>query len=206
MTPKTSTPEPFPASKAWVLDNPLMRAMARGLLRRLPIEPGMRVVDVGCGPGRLTIPVARMAGEQGEVLAVDLQPAMLAIVERHAAEEGLGNVRTLVAAAGGGALPAGRYDLALLSFVLGEIPPDRRRAAIQEVARALRPGAVLAVAEGIFDPHRQRREDVVALAEPEGLQLEREHRGLATTLLLFRSHRPTHDGGASTLVIPTSDC
>lgn len=186
MTSKTSVPEPFPASKAWVLDNPVMRAMAKGIVRRLGIEPGMRVVDVGCGPGRLTLPIARAVGGEGEVLAVDLQRQMLAIVERRAATEGLTNVRSLEAAAGSGALPAGRYDTALLSFVLGEIPPDRRKAAIHEMAETLRPGGMLAVAEGIFDPHRQSREAVLSLTEPEGLRLEREDRILTTALLVFR--------------------
>jgi len=149
----------------------------------------MRVVDLGCGPGRLTLPVARIVGSEGEVLAVDLQPAMLAIVERRAAAQGIQNVSTMEAAAGSGALPAGRFDLALLSFVLGEIPADRRPAAIHEIAAALRPGGRLAVVEGIFDPHRQSREEVIALTEPVGLQLEREDRRLMRTLLVFRKAR-----------------
>jgi ubiquinone/menaquinone biosynthesis C-methylase UbiE len=193
----TRTPQPFPASKAWVLDNPLMRAMAGGIVRRLGIRPGMRVVDVGCGPGRLTLPVARAVGDEGEVLAVDMQRRMLDIVERRAAAVGLRNVRASESAAGGGALPAGRYDLALLCFVLGEIPSDRRRTAIHEIAEALRPGGMLAVAEGIFDPHRQRRDAVIALTRPEGLRLERQDRTLTTTLLLFQKppetwRRPAH--------------
>src|SRR5437879_5012954 len=98
MTTKASTPRPFPASKAWVLDNPLMRAMATGIVRRLGLRPGMRVVDVGSGPGRLSLPAARLVGDRGEVLAVDLQRPMLDIVERRAAREGLRNVRTLQAA------------------------------------------------------------------------------------------------------------
>ena len=186
MTSRTSTPEPFPASRAWVLDNPLMRAMAAGIVRRLGVGPGMRVVDIGCGPGRLTLPVARVVGDEGEVLALDLQPDMLAIVERRTTAEGLRNVRTLEAAAGGGALPAGHYDAALLCFVLGEIPGDRRQAAIHEIAETLRPGGTLAVAEGIFDPHRQSRVAVLALTEPEALRLEREDRTLTTLLLIFR--------------------
>jgi ubiquinone/menaquinone biosynthesis C-methylase UbiE len=149
----------------------------------------MRVVDLGCGPGRLTLPVARIVGSEGQVLAVDLQPAMLAIVERRAAAEGLQNISTMEAAAGSGALPAGRFDLALLSFVLGEIPADRRPAAIQEIAAALRPGGRLAVVEGIFDPHRQSREAVIALTEPAGLRFEREDRRLMRTLLVFRKAR-----------------
>ena len=35
---------------AWLLDNPVSRIQANRLVRRLPVEPGMRVVDVGCGP------------------------------------------------------------------------------------------------------------------------------------------------------------
>jgi ubiquinone/menaquinone biosynthesis C-methylase UbiE len=186
MPPQTSTPEPFPAAMAWLLDNPLTRVTAARLVRHLGIEPGMRVVDVGCGPGRLTLPAARAAGGQGEVLAVDLQRAMLHIVERRAAAAGLRNVRTLEAAAGSGALPAGRHDVALLSFVLGEIPPDRRQAAMRELVETLRAGGALAVAEGLFDPHHQRPEAVVALAESEGLRLERRHRTLTTSLLVFR--------------------
>lgn len=180
------TPDPFPASMAWVLNNPFMRAMANGTVRRLDLAPGMRVVDVGCGPGRMTLPLARAVGDAGEVLALDLQPAMLAIVERRAAAGGLRNVRTLEAASGSGALPVGRFDLALLCAVLGEIPSDRRRAAVHEIADALRPGGALAVVEAIFDPHRQRRDAVVDLAEPEGLRLEREDRTLTTTLFLLR--------------------
>ena len=186
MTRRTTTSEPFPASKAWVLDNPLMRAMAAGIIRRLRIERAMRVVDAGCGPGRLTLPVARIVGDEGEVLAMDLQRDMLTIVERRAAAEGLRNVRTLEAAAGSAGLPGGRYDLALLCFVLGEIPPGSRRAAVHEIAEALRPGGMLAVAEGIFDPHRQKREAIEELTRPEGLRLERVHPSLTSTLLLFR--------------------
>jgi ubiquinone/menaquinone biosynthesis C-methylase UbiE len=125
-------------------------------------------------------------GGDGEVLAMDLQRPMLDIVERRAAAGGLRNVRTLEAAAGSGALPAGRYDAALLCFVLGEIPPDRRRPAIREIAQALQPGGMLAVAEGIFDPHRQRPEAVLELTVPEGLHAERDERTLTTRLLVFR--------------------
>lgn len=123
------------------------------------------------------------------MLATDLQQPMLDIVERRAAAEGLRNVRTLKAAAGSGSLPTGRYDIALLCYVLGEIPFERRRAAVREIAEGLRPGGKLAVAEGLFDPHRQRPDAVLALTGPEGLRLERDDRTLMTRLMVFR--KPT---------------
>lgn len=181
-----SEPRPFPASMAWVLDNPLARVLANRMVRRMPIEAGMRVVDVGCGPGRLTLPIARIVGDGGEVLAVDLQSEMLALVERRAAHDGLGNVRTLKAGAGDGAIPAGRYDVALLATVLGEVPAERRRAAVQEISAALRPGGALIVVEALFDPHRQSRDAVLALAEPAGLSLEREERGRVVSVMKLR--------------------
>jgi ubiquinone/menaquinone biosynthesis C-methylase UbiE len=183
-------PQPFPASMSWLLDNPVSRIQARRLLRPMPIRPGMRVLDLGCGPGRLTIPIARQVGEDGEVLAVDLQPAMLSIVERRAAGEGLRNVRTLQAAAGDGGLGEGRFDLALLVTVLGEVPANRRAATVEQVARALRPGGALAVVESAGDPHRLRPQDVLALVETAGLHLEREHRHLLSRQLLLR--RPAY--------------
>jgi ubiquinone/menaquinone biosynthesis C-methylase UbiE len=186
MTAHTTNADVFPASMAWVLDNPLMRATARGAIRRLGIKPGMSVVDVGCGPGRLTLPAAQAVGDEGHVVALDLQADMLAIVARRAAAAGCANVRTLEAAAGSGALPEASFDVALLCTVLGEIPSERRPDAVREIAEALRPGGRLVVTEGIFDPHRQCRDAVLALTAPAGLELAHEDRTLTTTQLVFR--------------------
>jgi ubiquinone/menaquinone biosynthesis C-methylase UbiE len=130
--------------------------------------------------------VARAVGDDGEVLAVDIQPEMLAIVERRAARESLRNIRTLRAAAGEGALPADRYDVALLVTVLGEVPGERRGAAVREIATALRPGGRLVVVEALFDPHRLSRDAVLALGASAGLEPEREHRGPLVSVLQLR--------------------
>ena len=52
------------------------------------VKPGMTVMDVGCGVGWFSIPMARMVGDQGKVIAVDLQPQMLDMLRRRAEKAG----------------------------------------------------------------------------------------------------------------------
>ena len=49
-TPKEAPP--LPAAQSWMLDNPITRALTNRFMRQLDLRPGMRVLDVGCGPGR----------------------------------------------------------------------------------------------------------------------------------------------------------
>ena len=75
---------------AGMLESPLRRAMHRPekLLAGL-VEPGMTVLDIGCGPGYFSLSMARPVGPQGRVIAADLQPEMLARVRAHAEKDGL---------------------------------------------------------------------------------------------------------------------
>jgi len=53
------------------------------------VRPGMTVLDVGCGMGIFTIGIARLVGDGGLVIAVDIQREMLDVVERRAAKAGV---------------------------------------------------------------------------------------------------------------------
>ena len=71
---------PCPVWLRWLveLDNPLTKSnRAAEIVRQLSLTAGMRVLDIGCGPGRLTIPIAKEIGPHGQVVAVDLQLGML---------------------------------------------------------------------------------------------------------------------------------
>ena len=56
------------------------------------VAPGDTVVDYGCGPGWFTLAAARLVGPEGKVYAVDLEPRMVELVRRRAAEADLPNV------------------------------------------------------------------------------------------------------------------
>ncbi len=62
------------------------------LLDRLALAGGERVLEIGCGAGALTVPLATAVGGSGRVVAVDISEPMLGAARKRIAEHGLGNV------------------------------------------------------------------------------------------------------------------
>jgi S-adenosylmethionine-dependent methyltransferase len=127
------------------LDNPYEGAVEQELHRRAFEEllpPGARVLDLGGGPGRWTIWLARR-GHQ--VVLADLSPRLLEIARRELAEAGVEPEAVLeVDARDLGRFTAGEFDavLALGPFYHLVAAADRELAA-REVRRVLRPGGLL---------------------------------------------------------------
>jgi len=153
-----------------LLENPYFQLVAGAelLMGRAGIGAGMRVLDAGCGPGRLTIPIATRVGEAGRVVAIDRQPRMLRKLQRRVAADGITNVEAVLGGIGEGRLPAGSFDVAVLVTVLGEIPD--KTAALREIRGALRADGVLSVTEVLPDPHYLSLARVRALAAEAGLR------------------------------------
>lgn len=150
----------------YFLLNPLrkLRQDPRKLLGRY-IREGMRVMDIGCGMGFFTLPMAGLAGEKGGVLAVDLQEEMIAALKRRAAAACLaGRVEARVCSSRSLGIDDfdGKIDFALAFAVIHEVPePDRLLA---EVFRALKIGGRLLVSEPCFHVSASDFENTVALA------------------------------------------
>lgn len=183
---------PCPTWLVWMVeaDNPFTRVnRASTIIQLLDVKSGMKVLDAGCGPGRLTLPLVEAVGPQGSVTALDLQEGMLSRVREKVQNAGLQNVELLQAGLGGGKLPQSCFDRALLVTVLGEIPDQQ--AALKEIHSALKPDGILSVTEVIFDPHFQRRETILRLAQAAGFR-EKNFFGkkLAYTMHLVKSTTP----------------
>lgn len=181
---------PCPAWLAWILENPYTNAIAGSstLLDRAEIQPGMTVLDVGAGPGRVSIPAAYRVGPNGQVVAVDVQAAMMDRLRARADERGLRNLSTVCGAienlADGGEHVSTLFDRALLVTVLGEIP-DRLRA-MRAIHALLRPGGMLSVTEFVPDPHFQPRRSVQRVAEAAGFELDRVYGSRVAFTMNFR--------------------
>jgi ubiquinone/menaquinone biosynthesis C-methylase UbiE len=109
----------------------------RRLVREaVAVQPGERILDVGCGPGYYVAELAEQVGAAGHVSGIDPSGPMLAVAARRCAELTNADVQEGDATS----LPAGDADFdAVLSVQVFEYLPDVE-AALAEVHRVLRPG------------------------------------------------------------------
>ena len=159
-----------PARLSWLVQNPYMRTVAGPgkIFERMGLAEGMKVLDVGAGPGRLAVPAAQRVGNSGEVVAVDLQSRMLEKLKVRAEAMAIKNIRLVNAGAGSGAVDHNYFDRALLVTVLGEIP--NKHEALVEIYHALKSGGILSVTELIPDPHYLSRRVVRSLCSVAGFR------------------------------------
>lgn len=109
------------------------------LIAAAQLGPGMRVVDVACGTGVLTIEAANAVRPGGTAVGLDPNPGMLAVARRKAPE-----IDWRQAPAEALPFDAAAFDAVLSQF--GLMFFQDRRAAIREMWRVLRPGGRLAIA------------------------------------------------------------
>ncbi|WP_107656879.1 methyltransferase domain-containing protein [Nocardia suismassiliense] len=117
----------------------------RAMLEQLPVRPGDRCWDVGSGGGDVTLMIADMVGRTGRVLGTDLDPAKVALAEAEAAAYPQVEYRVADITA---ELPAETFDIAHARFLLSHLTDPA--AAVAAIARTLRPGGTLAVADVDF--------------------------------------------------------
>jgi SAM-dependent methyltransferase len=112
-------------------------------MEALDVQPGERVLDLGCGPGTTAVELANRVAPDGEVVGVDISPAMVAAAERRAAAAGVTNVRFAAVNAQTGSLGA-EFDAAYSRF--GVMFFSDPVAAFANIGRSLRARGRLACA------------------------------------------------------------
>lgn len=114
------------------------------LIDNLPLQPDSVVADIGAGSGYFTFPVATRVPE-GRVVAVDIQPEMLAIIESRRDNAELDNIDTVLGSAEDPNLAPDSIDLAFIVDAYHEFShPYEMGSAI---AKALKPGGRLVLIE-----------------------------------------------------------
>ncbi len=122
------------------------------ILDRAGITPGMQVLEVGPGPGSITVPLAQRVSARagGSVTCIEIQPEMIALLSQRLQIAKVLGVEVLQGDGRQLPFPENRFDVVLLVDVVGETPNSL--ALFRECARVLKPDGVLAVTEQLIDP------------------------------------------------------
>jgi len=131
-------------------------------LQAAGIRRGMAVLDFGCGPGRYTIPAARIVGREGVVHAMDVHPLAIRFVQKKAEEEGLSNVHAIRSDCQT-RLESDSMDVVLLYDALHDM--EDKESVLREIYRVLKPEGRL-----LYKDHT----NLVSLMLSSGFCLSRE--------------------------------
>lgn len=115
--------------------------MSTAVLEAAALQPGQRVLDVGCGDGDSTLHAARRVGPRGLALGVDDSASMVERARRRATAAGLANVAFVR-----GDVRTQRFSPLRFDIVVSHRPSTRSaalEACFPNLARALRPGGRL---------------------------------------------------------------
>jgi ubiquinone/menaquinone biosynthesis C-methylase UbiE len=133
------------------------------------VSPGMTVIDVGCGVGWFSVPMASMVGPGGRVIAVDLQQQMLDMLGRQAEKAGVAANIELHKCEQDRLGINTAADFALVFAMLHEVPDERRL--LGEIHDSLKPGGRLLLAEPPLHVSAKKFASEAAAAEEVGFQL-----------------------------------
>jgi len=137
------------------------------------VREGMTVLEPGCAMGFFTLPLARMVGPLGRVIALEIQEKMLSVLGRRAEKAGLMDrieLRRIGADGYGLDDLSGGVDFAAAIHVVHEIPD--KAMFFTQIWNALRPGARLLVVEPKGHVSREQFEETTAIAEKAGFTRE----------------------------------
>jgi ubiquinone/menaquinone biosynthesis C-methylase UbiE len=158
----------------YLLLNPLRRLVENPYKMLGPlVREGMTVLEPGCGMGYFTLPLARMVGPEGRVVAVEVQPRMLSVLDRRARKAGLSERIELRRAHSRGLGVedlAGEVDLAVALHMVHEIPDPA--SFFSQIRKALKPGGRFLVVEPKGHVSRDKFGQSVAAAEKMGFRAE----------------------------------
>src|SRR5450755_340361 len=117
------------------------------VLEAAKIVPAMQVVDLGCGTGQISLPLA-MAGAQ--VLAVDVSSAMISQLRQEAGQRGVPNLDAVAVPIEDLALPPESVDLIVSSYALHHLRDADKARLVSAAFSWLRPGGRLVIADMMF--------------------------------------------------------
>lgn len=142
----------------WLGDIFLFRGQLQEMRRRVialaGVRPGEHVLDVGCGTGTLALDAQRRVGGAGRVVGVDPSPQQIGRAQAKAARRHVG-VEFQVGVIERLPFPDQTFDVVFSTLMMHHLPDPLKRQGLAEIARVLKPGGRLVIAD--FAPKKERQ-------------------------------------------------
>jgi 2-polyprenyl-3-methyl-5-hydroxy-6-metoxy-1,4-benzoquinol methylase len=127
--------------------SPGLTAVTAAVLEAADVKPDAQIVDLGCGTGQISLP---LAARGARVLSVDVSPAMIRRLESQARSQGAESLDGLAMPIEEVALPAQSVDLVVSSYALHHLRDADKARLVSAAYGWLRPGGRLVVADMMF--------------------------------------------------------
>ncbi len=176
-----------PSEIAGILDNRIRRIFHDPEKILGPyVKEGMKVLDMGCGPGYFSIALAKMVGSSGRVIAADLQEGMLRKVKKKIKGTEIEERITLHKCESDRIGLSEKVDLAITLYMLHEVPYQEKT--LNEIASILKPNGHLLIAEPYIHVSKKAFERTIRIAQDAGFTVvEKPEIFFSRAVLLKRS-------------------
>ncbi len=169
MTKQSSTPALCPVERAGGLDNRFRKWLQNPEKILSPyVKPGMDVLDVGCGPGYFSLPMAELV-ENGSVTAADLQAGMLQLIRNKIRGTALETKMILHPCHESGIGLNRQFDFILAFYMIHEVRD--KIAFLQEIKTLMKPNGKLLIVEPKFHVKSAAFAAMEELLETDGFEL-----------------------------------
>jgi ubiquinone/menaquinone biosynthesis C-methylase UbiE len=148
----------------------------RKAIELMELKPTDVVADIGAGSGYFSF---RMAAKvpQGKVLAIDIQPEMIDVVQKTAAKKQINNVEAILSTVDDPKLPAGQVDIALMVDAYHEF--DHPREMMEGIVKGLKPGG------RVIDLEYRAEDPAVMILPHHKMTIEQAKKEMAAVGLVF---------------------
>ena len=161
------------------------------MVKQLKVQPGQTVCDLGAGNGFYTLWLARLVGEKGRVLAVEIQPEMLEMLKQRAEREKISNIELVLGTTVDPKLPEAKLDLVLMVDVYHELSNPAE--VLAGVRKSLKPHGRIALVEFRLEDdsvpikvlHRMSKAQIMKEYTANGFKLVDQFDGLPWQHLMF---------------------
>lgn len=134
----------------------LAAPLERNILKIAGLGEGFTALDMGCGPGLVSVEMAILVGAKGSVLGVDISENLLGVGERYADQEEVNNVTFQLGNAYELDLPDSHFDFVYARMFVQHL--EKPQVAMAELRRILKPGGILCIMD---------IDDAMTVLEPE---------------------------------------